>query len=154
MPLKSGKLTPQERAFVGHMSRTNDATYAAEKAGYAHPVHAGSNIMRRDVVKNEVLKRQRERIETEGVTMAVDFTLMAIQEERFPPGVRLNAAKLMLDHAFRDATASDDKQAHEMSPDELAKAIADAKLRAAALEHVAADRAKPIIEHDKPDILA
>lgn len=147
MPLKSGKLTRSERLFSEKYAMTGDASYAGAKAGYKSDV-ASWMAKQRPAVQQEVRRIQLEKLFTEGLPLAVQVHLDILADERTPAGARVQAVKLMYDRTLGDPDQAQAKQAHEMTPEELAKAITEAKLRAAALEHVAADRAKPVIEHD------
>ena len=131
---------------------TDDTAYAGMKAGYNSHT-AAWKATQRPAVQEEIRRIQVERLFQEVLPLAVKVHLAILADDKTPAGARVQAVKLAYDRTLGDPNNAESKQAHEMSPDELAKAIADAKLRAAALEHVAADRAKPIIEHDKPGIL-
>ena len=147
MPLKTGRLTHPEKTFAAGYAATNDASYAGDKAGYGSK-QAVWSAMQRPAVQHEIKRLQTEKLFAEGLPLAVNVHLAILADDRTPAGARVQAVKLMYDRTLGDADATQGKQAHEMSPDELAKAISEAKLRAAALEHVAADRAKPILDHD------
>ena len=147
MPLKSGKLTQPERVFSERYAMTGDANYSGSKAGYGSAT-ASYLALQRPAVQHEIKRLQTEKLFAEGLPLAVNVHLAILADDRTPAGARVQAIKLMYDRTLGDADATQGKQAHEMSPDELAKAISEAKLRAAALDHVAADRAKTVIDHD------
>jgi phage terminase small subunit len=151
MPLKNGKLTRMEKKFAATYADTGNGVYSAAKAGYVQPETRGAEALQRPGMKEEIRRIQVERLFQEVLPLAVKVHLAILADDKTPAGARVQAVKLAYDRTLGDASTAESKQAHEMSPDELAKAIADAKLRAAALEHVAADRAKPIIEHE-PDV--
>lgn len=153
MPLKNGRLTRVESKFAAAYAATGDASYSGAKAGYALPHARASEALQRPAVQEEIRRIQVQRLFEEALPLAVTTLCKIMGDERQPAGARVQASKIALDRTLGDPNTAESKQAHEMSPDELAKAIADAKLRAAALEHVAADRAKPVIEHDKSGIL-
>lgn len=136
-----------ERTFAKYAARTGDNVYAATKAGYVQPGTMGAIQAHKPAVQAEIARQQLEILWGEGLPLAVSTHLALLRNESTPAGARVQAAKLMYDLTInkRDGAGSD-KAPHEMTPEELAKAIADAKLRAAALEHVKADRANPIIE--------
>ena len=146
------RLTRREANFANHMAASGDPQVSAAQAGYAHPRHSGYEIAKRPDVQAEIRRVQMERLFSEVLPLAVNVHLAILNDDKTPAGARVQAVKLAYDRTLGDANAAENKQAHEMSPDELAKAIADAKLRAAALEHVAADRAKPVIEGDKATV--
>lgn len=153
MPLKNGRLTRVETKFAKAYAATTDTVYSATKAGYAKPDTRGAETLHRPAVQHEIRRIQLERLFQEGLPLAVNVHLAILADERTPAGARVQAVKLMYDRTLGDPDQVQAKQAHEMTPEELAKAIGEAKLRAAALEHVAADRAKPVIEHAEPGIL-
>ena len=142
-----------ESKFAAAYAATGDASYSGAKAGYALPHARASEALQRPAVQEEIRRIQVQRLFEEALPLAVTTLCKIMGDERQPAGARVQASKIALDRTLGDPNTAESKQAHEMSPDELAKAIADAKLRAAALEHVAADRAKPVIEHDKSGIL-
>lgn len=147
MPLKSGKLTRPERVFSEKFAATGDAAYAGAKAGY------GSNqatwaAMQRPAIQEEIRRVQIERLFQEALPLAVKTLCDIMGDERQPAGARVQASKIALDRTLGDPSQAQAKQPHEMTPEELQKAISEAKLSAAALEHVAADRAKPVIDHE------
>ena len=139
-----------ERKFASAYAETENTVYAATKAGYAHPSMQGSETLKKTGMQEEIRRIQVERLFQEVLPLAVKVHLAILADDKTPAGARVQAVKLAYDRTLGDPNTAESKQAHEMSPDELAKAIADAKLRAAALEHVAADRAKPVIDHE-PD---
>jgi hypothetical protein len=139
-----------ERKFASAYAETESTVYAATKAGYAHPRMQGSEALARTGMQEEIRRIQVERLFQEVLPLAVKVHLAILADDKTPAGARVQAVKLAYDRTLGDASAGESKQPHEMSPDELAKALADAKLRAAALEHVAADRAKPVLDHE-PD---
>ena len=147
MPLKSGKLTRPERAFVDKYAITGDAAFAGAKAGYATE-RAAYHALQRPAVQEEIRRAQVERLFQEALPLAVKTLCDIMGDERQPAGARVQASKIALDRTLGDPSQAQAKQPHEMTPEELQKAISEAKLSAAALEHVAADRAKPVIDHE------
>ena len=148
MPLKSGRFTPQERVFIQHMATSNDPTYSATKAGYRHPQMHGHAVAGRDQIKAQVAQIQTDKLFSEGLPLAVTTLCEIMADPRQSSGARVQASKIVLDRTLGDAAQGQDKQPHEYTPEELAQALSKARLHAAALEHVAADRAKPVIDHD------
>lgn len=126
---------------------TADAAYSGTKAGYKSE-RAAYLALQRPAVQEEIRRAQVERLFQEALPLAVKTLCDIMADERQPAGARVQASKIALDRTLGDPNQAQSKQPHEMTPEELAKAISEAKLAAAALEHVAADRAKPIIEHD------
>jgi hypothetical protein len=133
--------------FSEKYAATGDAAFAGAKAGYGSNQAAWA-AMQRPAVQEEIRRAQVERLFQEALPLAVKTLCDIMGDERQPAGARVQASKIALDRTLGDPDQAQAKQAHEMSPEELAKAIGEAKLRAAALEHVAADRAKPVIDHE------
>lgn len=147
MPLKNGRLTRQEAAFAQHYARTGDGHYAAEKAGYsprslAQRAHANLNdeaVMAR--AHAEVVK-----LLNDDAPRMVGVLAKIAQGETYAAGARVTAADKFLKH-WRELTGeAGEKDPHEMTHDELANTVAALKARAAALESVKADRARPVVE--------
>lgn len=138
-------MTPQERAFAGAMAATGEPQLAAHKAGYRGSGSA-SLALQRPAVQAEIARLQTERLFNEVLPLAVKVHLQILEDPKTPAGARVQAVKLAYDRTLGTDSAGGGKDPHEMSPDELAKAIAEAKLRAAALEHAKADRARPIVD--------
>lgn len=143
MPLKNGRLTPQEREFSRVVAATRDPAYAAKKAGYRGSA-ASSEVMARPAIQSEIARIQTERLFSEALPLAVNAVVSILQSETAPAGSRVQAAKLVFDRTLGTDEAGKRKEPHEMSPEELAAAIA-------ALKRLAADRAKPIIDAEASD---
>ena len=138
MPDQNGRLGRQERAFAATYAATGDKTYSAAKAGYAKPENAAWKALQRPLVREEVLKVQMERLVNEGVPAALNCLLEITGNVKAPAGARVQAAKVLMDKAgFGIADAMQGKEPHEMTPAELADAIAK-------LEAMAAAKATPI----------
>jgi len=139
-----------ETRFAEVYAATGDASYSGAKAGYALPHARASEALQRPAVQAEIRRVQTQRLFEEALPLAVTTLCKIMGDERQPAGARVQASKIALDRTLGDPNTASTKEAHEMTPDELAKALADAKLRAAALSQVAADRAKPVLDHE-PD---
>lgn len=138
MPRKDGRLTPQERVFSRAVAETQSPQFAAHKAGY-RGVSAPANVMARPAVQAEIARIQTERLFSEALPLAVNAVVSILQSETAPAGSRVQAAKLVFDRTLGTDEAGKRKEPHEMSPEELAAAIAE-------LKRLAADRAKPMLE--------
>lgn len=125
MPLKNGRRTHQERAVVEAYVATGSVTEAARRAGYAQP-SAASKALARPELAAEVLRRQRERLITEGLPLAVDTLVSIMQNELQPAGARVSAAKIVLDHTKQDEQGRD-KSIADMLPEELVEELAKAR---------------------------
>ncbi len=137
MPIKGGKQTINERAFAQHYAMTGDRTYAATKAGYAEPSGAASRALQRPAVQAEIAKIQQERLFSEALPAAVQCLISIVQDAKAAAGARVQASKVILDRTLGLDEALKGKEPHEMTPEELAKAID-------ALERVAAERARQV----------
>jgi phage terminase small subunit len=119
LPLKNGRLTPQERVFVGHMARTGDAVYSAAKAGYAQPENRGPEKAR--TLRNEVLQHFDDLIVTELVPLAFERLKHNLTDKAVPPGAANQAVKLVFDRAYRDDADMLDRDPSEMTLDEIVR---------------------------------
>ncbi|MCE4226752.1 hypothetical protein HCU64_23710 [Methylobacterium sp. C25] len=141
MPLKSGRLTSQESAFVGHMVRINDPTAAAQLAGYRQPSNRGGDLMRRPAVVAEVQARVTHRLRTEGYEVGVGTLIEIAGDKAAPKAPRVMAAKALVELSAGTEQDGQAKPLHEMSRSELQQAAEDAKQYLAELE-------APMIEGD------
>jgi hypothetical protein len=140
MPLKNGKITPRERVFVKAMAVTDDSTYAATKAGYAHPQQNAFKLLQRPAVVDAVMEEQLALLHNEILPLAVRAHRRLLTDEHTPAGALVQAIRLAYDRTLgADEPGRASKEPHEMDATELAAAIAN-------LERIKADRAKPVIE--------
>lgn len=144
MPLKSGRLTPQERVFVRYMAATNDQHYAATKAGYSQPANKGAEKAK--ALAQEVRAEQIRRLESEGLPLAVDVHLELLRDKATPAGAKVSAVKLMYDATFlRPDGDANAKEPHEMTAEELTERIAQ-------MQREKANRAIPVIDAEPSSI--
>ena len=151
MPLKNGRLTPPERTFTKEYAMTGNAIYSATKAGYSSPQPRSSELLQKPAIQAEIARQQQEILFRDALPAAVNCLISIVKDARAAAGARVQASKVILDRTLGQDDATGGKEPHEMTAEELAKAIAEAKLRAAALESAKADRARPIIEADPVD---
>lgn len=137
MPLKSGKMTKPEKAFSAHYASTGNATYSAAAAGYSSPQPRSSELLQRPAVQEEIRRQQVARLFQEALPAAVQCLVSIMTDAKAPAGARVQASKVVLDRTLGDKEEGQRKEPHEMSADEIAKAIDE-------LERVAASRAKSI----------
>lgn len=135
MPLKSGALTGQERKVAEVYAVTGDQGYSAHKAGLTQP--GASKALSRPAVQAEVARLQVERLFVEALPAAVTCLVSLIKNEKAPAGARVQAAKVVMDRTIGAGDAGASKEAHEMTGEELARAIDE-------LTRVAAERARPV----------
>lgn len=139
MPVKSGRYTAQERVFIEHAAATGDRTYAATKAGYVQPAVKGCVVGNRPAVQAEIARIQQQRLFEECLPLAINRLVSILHSDKAPAGAQVQAARLVLDRTLGTDEAGRVKAPHEMTGDELAKAIEELKRRAA-------DKAKPVID--------
>lgn len=141
-------LTRRERTFAAAFAATGSTVEAAKKAGYSPTSGAATKALARPDVQAEVARAQMERLFSEVLPLAVQVHIDLLSSPTTPAGAKVQAVKLAYDRTLGVEGADKAKQPHEMTPEELAKALAEAKLTAAALESVQADRARPVLEHE------
>jgi phage terminase small subunit len=154
MPLKSGRLTPQETVFVERYARTNDARYAAEKAGYSpRSIAARASENANDpAILAHVARLRRSMLQTASIE-AVDVLIEGMRDEKAPRQARTNAATAVLKYATAEIADGGAKELHEMSAAELAAALARVKARDAAAEaRGAAVDVEPLEPSKAPDV--
>ncbi|KAA2235577.1 hypothetical protein [Salinarimonas soli] len=147
MPLKSGRLTPQEQTFAAVVASTGDTNYAAAKAGYAHPAQNAHKLMQRTAVVDAIVEEQRIRLQNEALPAAVSCLISLVTDQRAPAGARVHAAKVILDRTLGAQATDSPKEPWEMSGEELARAINELEK----LKHEAAVRSKPVLDLPKVD---
>lgn len=140
MPLKDGSLTRGEQAFAMAYAELGDVKAAEKKAGIA--TNHGYAVLKRPEVQREIVAQQTARMTAEALPLAVQTLINVMGSEKAPAAARVQAAKVVLDRTLGAAGEGQAKDIHEMTPDELAQAIAT-------LEQQAASMAKPV---SAPDI--
>jgi phage terminase small subunit len=146
MPFKGGRMTPRERLFAKAYAVTGDAATAGKKAGYES--EAGLyGALHRPAVLEEIAKHQDELMRGDLLPKAVSALNVMLTDERTPYNVRFQAAKFTIEYSKAQGDGVT-KEAHEMTAEELAQAIAQLKATTAAYEIAKADRARPVIDGD------
>ena len=135
MPLKNGALTQDERKIISAMASTGDRAYAQSFAGVSQPTV--SRALTRPAVQAEIARLQVERLFTEALPAAVDCLIGLIVNDKAPAGARVQAAKVVMDRTLGLEGSSNGKEAHEMTGEELARAIDE-------LTRIASDRARDV----------
>lgn len=143
MPRKDGSLTPTEQRFLDEYASSGNRAEAERKAKIA-PRH-GYNIIARPAVQAELVARQSARITADALPLAIDTICSIMRNANAPAGARVQAAKIVLDRALPSDETGQRKEIHEMSPEELAAAIANLESQAAAL-------AKPVQPASDPGV--
>ena len=153
MPRKNGRLTPVEQTFATAYASTHDKAYAGHKAGMSAISGNANKALARPAVQAEIVRQTTERMFNEVLPLAVKQHIALLEDPKTPAGAKVQAVKLAYDRTLGAEGAGNDKQPHEMTPDELARATVEARLRVAALESSTADRARPILEHEASEEL-
>lgn len=139
MPRKGERWTAQERIFVNSMAASGDKTYSAARAGYKQPHIVGHTVANRPAVQAEIARLQLARLFDEALPLAVERITQILKSDKAPAGAQVQAAKLVFDRTLGLDEAMKGKDPHEMSPDELARALAE-------LKRIASERARPVID--------
>lgn len=132
---------------------TNDAAYAASKAGYGTPAARASQNLAKPAIQAEITAA-RHRLHTEGFAIGVGVLIDLATSDKTPANVRRSAASDLVKYG-KDEADSASKDPHEMTGNELQEAIAK-------LTREASERSRPVlqleanrstIDEAEPDIL-
>jgi hypothetical protein len=149
MPLKNGRLTPGERAISREMALTGSPTATAAKLKFSEG--GVRQALARPAVQAEIARQHNEMLFNDILPLAVAAHKRLLSDPRTPAGATVQAVKLAYDRTLGSEEGAKTKEPHEMTPDELAQAIAT-------LSRIASDRAKPVLElepnedHAEPSI--
>lgn len=143
MGVKKPQQVAMRREFVQRMAQSGDATYSAEKAGFAHPQVTGSRLMADPTIKNDIQKRLNYAIENRLGDLAIARMQKILQDDTQKGSVHVAAIKLVWSHVHGRNIS--EKELHEMTADELRAAAEGARAALAELEA----RSKTI-DHDAP----
>lgn len=133
-----------EQRVADAIAATGSKAFARHVSGFTRD--GVDKALARPAVQAEIARTQTERLFNEVLPLAVQVHLDVLSDPRTPAGARVQAVKLAYERTLGGESSDKAKDPHEMAPDELAKALNEAKLRAAALESVKADRARPVVE--------
>lgn len=145
MPNKKGRFTVQEKTFVQAMAATGDKAYAKAVAGYRGNSSA-TRTYERAAVQAEIVREQTRRLYQEGLPIAVDTLIGMSRSSSTPAGARVQAAKVLLEYTIGRDSSTGERALSEMTAADIQRELAETRIRAAALEYVAADMAQPVIE--------
>jgi hypothetical protein len=123
VPVKGGRLTSMEKTFAGHMARTNDASYAAHKAGYGTPRSRGSELMAKPAVRNAVMAEAERILRDELLPLALETHKRLLSDKATPAGAQVTAVKLAYDRTLGVDDGKQAKEPSEMTYDELQASI-------------------------------
>lgn len=107
-----------QREFSAKYALSGDPAYSAEKAGYAIPVVAGYKLANNPDVAEDVRRRARHRLMTEGAEVGVRVLLELAQDVKQKGSTRGAAAKSLVQ-------LSGIQNASSLSPEDLAELPAD-----------------------------
>lgn len=141
-----------EKTFADELAKTNDATYAAWKAGSSNPVVIGQRMAAKPPIQEASREAARRFLREEGAMIGVTVLAKIAQDEKAPAGARVSAANNLVKHSGISADEATAKDLSEMTGEELAREIARATARQAVLQHVAAERARPVIEAEANEV--
>jgi len=142
MPLKNGRLTAVERGVAAQMALTGSPAAAAAKIGVS--VSGVRQALARPAVQAEIARQHNEMLFRDILPLAVAAHKRLLSDPRTPAGATVQAVKLAYDRTLGSEEGAKSKEPHEMTPEELAEAIAT-------LSRIASDKARPVIELDLSD---
>lgn len=125
---RKGTLTPMQRVFSGHMAATGDHAYAAEKAGYASPAILGARLARQDDVAEDIRRRARNRLQTEGAEVGVRVLIELAEDVLQKGSTRGAAAKSLVQlSGISSAATLSEADLAELPADKIRALLAEAQ---------------------------
>jgi predicted aconitase with swiveling domain len=110
-------LTARERRFVRHTVQYGDPKTAVKLCEYGgNPSDVASDLMRSPKIVAAIQAEISLRIRTEGATVAHNVLMEVAKDTTAPKGVRVDAAKALLDRAGFVAPRSEAPKAQEGRP--------------------------------------
>lgn len=117
-----------QRTFSAKMAATGDHAYAAEKAGYATPVNAGAKLMAIPDVAEDVRRRARQRLMTEGAEVGVRVLLELANDVKQKGSTRGAAAKSLVQlSGISSAQALSEADLAELPADKIRALLGEAQ---------------------------
>jgi len=138
MPLKSGRLTPQEQVFVGAYAETGVAAYAGKRAAYKSN-GAAAAVLARPAVQAAIRERELAIIHNDLLPLANQVLRTALTSDSVPWGAKIKAVDLVHKRAFSEQEGGSGKAPSEMTPDELGQALDK-------LKRELSERATPVLD--------
>ena len=142
MPDRAGRLTRGEQDFLAAYSSNGFDRAAAEKKAKLAP-RSGYAVLARPEIQRQIVAAQLARLTNDALPLAVDTVISVMTNEKAPAAARVTAAKVVFDRILPETGDAGSKEAHEMTPEELAARIN-------ALTAAAASKAKDVTP-EKPD---
>ncbi|HEV2155423.1 hypothetical protein [Bradyrhizobium sp.] len=134
-----------ERAFAAKMAVSGDPAYSAEKAGYAHAPAAASKLMRNPDVAEEVRRRARLRLQTEGAEVGVRVLIELAEDVKQKGSTRGAAAKALVQlSGITGAANLSEADLAEMPPDKIRELLSQAQRQLEARMKVVSGKELPI----------
>lgn len=134
-----------EREFSAKMAVSGDATYAAEKAGYSQPGSAGSKLIRNPDVAEDIRRRARLRLQTEGAEVGVRVLLELAEDPKQKGSTRGAAAKALVQlSGITGAASLTEQDLAEMPPDRIRELLNQAQRQLEQRMKVVSGRELPI----------
>lgn len=146
-----------QRVFSRHMAATGDHAYAAEKAGYAQPGTNGAKLSHLPDVAEDVRRRARHRLMTEGAEVGVRVLVELACDEKQKGSTRGAAAKSLVQlSGISSARELSEADLADMPPDQIRTLLAEAQraldARIAASKTIEHDPESPPIAQPAPNL--
>lgn len=119
------------------MAISGDKHSALRRAGYSPHIQTADKMMRKAHIMAEVRRQEELRLNLECLPAAISLLQRALTDDTFPANSRVAAAKIVMDRTIGKEDAAAGKEPHEMTAEELQRAIEQ-------LEREAGNRAKVI----------
>lgn len=146
MRRRNGLATAKEKKFAKAYALGGNEVAAAMAAGYKQPQVSGYALRDRPIVREMTRQALEEFVRTQAGQIGVAVLVELAEDEKVPASTRRAAAKDLTEISGVSKNVSGSKDLSEMTGEELQAAIASAKARAIAAEHLAAERAQPILD--------
>jgi len=127
-PVLVAHLTPMQQRFVAELvSGGKNPTEAARLAGFANPKSSGYAMTRLPHVVAAIRQERVKVFDGDLANVAADTLRQVMTDPEAPAAARVSAARTVLEVTRelgrRQDDGGNDKQLHEMTPDELASLI-------------------------------
>lgn len=151
MPDIKGRFTRKEEIAIAAAVASGDLVEGARRAGYAQPYAAANQLENRPAVMAEIRRREEDRLNNDLLPLAVDRLQKILSDDTENSRNHIAAAKLVLDNTInkRDGDAGA-REPHEMTAEELAENIANARRALDDLANNARDVTPQEIETESP----
>ncbi|WP_316397331.1 hypothetical protein [Bradyrhizobium sp. 33ap4] len=117
-----------EAAFSAKYAVSGDATYSAEKAGYRFPAVAGNRLAKNPDVAEDVRRRARQRLQTEGAEVGVRVLIELAEDVKQKGSTRGAAAKALVQlSGITTAQSLTEADLADMPPDKIRELLGQAQ---------------------------